>query len=402
MKRGMRQFWQPHYSKVIGFAVFSVGLALLPGSQTYAKTPSASTVVVTPDVLEVARYTMSPAIVLQFLDSAGAPTALTSDVVVSAESPSTNGQFFSAPEGEPNNNFTVAAGASEISLYYKDSAAGKYPVVFTISGSTIENKTVEHLITVKDANAVIDEFKTPHTTTEPITVRGTLQYIPAEARVMVTLKNSDGKEVQSAEVTERGENIELAKLSPPTGGTNGSYSVELNITRHSEAVVAARSTPIEIQVQPTPPVSPNPSPSDSPPPVTQEPTLPAIKSEPPIETIEPISKLSLSSSFSRPIIATSSSARNFISAAGQPSSSVVAARSSSDKDDDDTQSSDIRGVKDSEQSITLQSPSDDKAVVEASEEGWRIFGAPWYWWGGGTAALYGAWFSVRRLVGGSE
>lgn len=373
-------------------AILTLALAVTPWQSASAATSSIERVVVSPDQQKIAPNVRSQAIKVQFLNASGVAEPLGAGVAtLSVQSESTSGAFFSGegPGSEliEGGEILLQEGDTGYSVYYVDATKGKFILTFTLTTGLLSEVVIgtdKHMITVEDsveepskASADIEGYSDqPHVTKNPIIVSGTLRNIPEAQAVRLSLRNASNAEVAGTQAVSTSE--ELGQIGLTDDIANGDYTVKLI---HNEVTLA--DTPLKINI-PAPP-------SPSTPPTVQEPVAaPSIPREvATILTLDPIQPLSptLSTQFSTPATLSSARSQNFVANASQSAApaQVFAEGQEGDK------------PVNAEQSLSLN-VREEEPILEPSHEGWRIFGAPWYLWGGGAAIVYGAWFGIRRLV----
>lgn len=369
----------------------------LSSSSTLAATPLISAIAVVSEGQTLDPNTRSQPIVVDFYNANGQPEpiGLTSARLQVSASSSTARIYTSASATEPHvGALAVEEGSSSVALFYQDETPGDVELTFILTTGELSPQTHEATYRLTIAPPPVTEPPMPpepvmqleaygqkHTSgTEPIKVRGTLEHIPEAASVWVYLKDPNGVEISKGLVTSRGAGIEMADLPLGQAATSGMYTVELVLTKADGAIVV-RSTPLEVVIAPPAPVAPPPVRPSVPE------TVPATTA--PLELLQPVD-LALSTQFSTPRTLASARSQTFVAAASQKATANAALA-----DGEDLQTSE-KSVE-AESAISLKS-DEQEPLVEATKEGWKVFGAPWYLWGAGGTAVYGAWFGLRRLL----
>lgn len=427
MRKGAYRQYRPLH--LLGASFLTLALVLSPVQSVYAATANITQIVAISSVQQIVADTVSAAITLQLQNSSSKAETLTSSGTrLAMSSSSSTGIFYDTSAGTaPRTDTFFSSGNANRSVYYKDTTPGAHTLTFTLQGGElVQPLTTSQQITITAPEVVeppaeedpvppindpkeepidtepetpstpvatLKEFAQPHSTKDPVTVVGTLEHIPAEAAVRVTLKNADNQEVIGGDVVASGTDVELAKLDLPADIANGAYTLELTV-RHAEVeVVSPQRVTLLVDIPaPEPPAEPAPAPAPTP---TPKPVPIAVLPEPPLSLIESQPLPTLSTQFSQPAMLSATKSRNFVVAATTSQRTVATKADVGEFETEPTASS--------EQSISLkESKVEEAPVVEPSQEGWKLLGAPWYWWGGGAALLYGAWSGVRRLISPGE
>lgn len=373
----------------------------LSSPSALAATPLITGIAVVSEAQSLDINIRSQPIVIEFRNAGGEPEAigLTSAQLQVNTSSSTGKVYASASATDPHAGaIEIEEGSSSVAVFYQDEAPGDVELTFTFTtdGLSPQMHKATHRVTIVPPPVVeppvvpesvvqLEGYSQKHTSNaDPVKVRGTLEYIPETASVWAYLKNPNNIEVSKSLVMSRGVGIGLADLSLAQPAVNGMYVVELLLTKEDGTIVM-QSVPLEVAIAPSAPVTP---PSVGP----GVPTLVPPKAVP-LELLEPV-ELTLSTQFSTPRTLASARSQTFVAAASQKATTNAALA-----DGEEQQA--LERSMETESAISLTS-GEQESVVEATKEGWKVFGAPWYLWGAGGTAVYGAWFGLRRLIHSGE
>lgn len=438
----MRQSSTLRYATRIGLSFFSAALMLLPGGQAMAATSQITQVVVTTAPQEIESGVMSQRITLQLRNAAGERELLDSELSgtrIAVATSSASGAFFdTATASRSAVDFPFKAGSANRSLYYKDTEPGRHSLSFRVYGggfSPDKEVAASQLITITPVSSEGGDGVEPDPVVNPgddgssndeedsntkppilepimkldplvshsaggtLTVKGSIEHIPEEISLRLLLLNIDGVEVSRKAITSRGSDIELGNISLPATLTPGKYTVRVEAIRptvDSDEVAYAVETVVQVtSVAPDQePVTP-PKPEEPVPPVDSTPPAAPVVYEPLDITMKPLATVATAS---LPV----AGALKSVASTATPSSSIAAVvRSAVTNSQPTSRSAELDDRVTPEKSIELKTEDskDEKGVaLQSSQQGWRIFGTPWYWWGVGAATLYGGWLGVRRLL----
>jgi hypothetical protein len=383
---------------LFGAALLASMLSVVSSTGVLAASGQVQEVLVSSPVQTIEAGTRSEVIKITFTRADTVlPLPSSAEGKVTAQSTSATGRFYEVKDStEPltDNTREVAAGVESVELYYEDSSVGEYELTFTYTPNFDGTElSAKQNIQIKAKEVVVSEpklelqpFSAPHTDRNaPITVFGAIAHVPEGAEVTLELINAAGEVRASQSVGVREVNGKLADISLPKDIANGTYTVRLSAKASVEDVLPV-DTPLTITLTPLSlPLTPT-----SPPLV--EPEKPVI-SKPPLKTLESATP-TLSTAFSTPRTLASARSEAFVAAASQKTpKSAISAQSMGATED-----SEVLGT---EKTISLKGDPEEP-VLEATEEGWKVMGAPWYWWGVGGTAMYGGWFGLRRWLQSGE
>lgn len=386
---------------LFGAALLASMLSVVSSTGVLAASGQVQEVLVSSPVQTIEAGTRSEVIKITFTRADTVlPLPSSAEGKVTAKSTSATGRFYEAKDStEPltDNTREVAAGAESVGLFYEDSSPDEHTLTFTYTSNLGESTlSTQQSIQVKTKEVVppvvpepkleLQPFSAPHTDRDaPITVFGTIAHMPEGAIVTLELINAAGENRASRSLDAQEVNGKLADISLPKDIANGTYTVRLSAKADGKTV---RTVQVSLTIALAPlslPLTPT-----SPPLV--EPEKPVI-SKPPLKTLESATP-TLSTAFSTPRTLASARSEAFVAAASQKTpKSAISAQSMGATED-----SEVLGT---EKTISLKGDPEEP-VLEATEEGWKVMGAPWYWWGVGGTAVYGGWFGLRRWLQSGE